>query len=72
MQIYFQINRIKSPFFLEILYCFLFEMKLDYDIKLLYLNILKNLVKESPYNCSYLASKTIIQRLLIYLRLDPN
>jgi hypothetical protein len=47
-------------------------MKLDRDVKLLYLNILKNLVINSSYNCSFLASKTIVQRLLIYLRVDAD
>jgi hypothetical protein len=65
-------NRIKSPFFLEILYCFIFEMNMERDIKQLYLSILKNMILNSPFNCSFLASKTIIQRLMIYLRGEPD
>jgi hypothetical protein len=63
--------RVRITPFLDLIVRFIYEVELDCEVKAFYLDVIKSLVNTN-YNAAKLAQDIIIQRLLLYLRLEKD
>lgn len=63
--------RVRISCFLDLVMRFIYEMEVNCEIKTFYLDVVISLVNRN-YNAAKLAQDFIIQRLLLYLRLEKD
>lgn len=63
---------IKNPYYLEMVFLFLYDLKLETGLRNFYFFIFNEMVQYSTYNSQLLARETFVEKLYVMLRIEMN